>query len=49
MRHIVSCGSSSKQVICETCSIGAQEASMLLTCLELKGLVRLEGSQVFVL
>ncbi|MBO4881782.1 MAG: DNA-processing protein DprA [Firmicutes bacterium] len=49
MRHILNCGSSSKQYICETCSIGAQEASMLLTCLELKGLVRLEGSQVFVL
>ena len=49
MRHIRSCGSSSKQYICETCSIGAQEASMLLTCLELKGLVRLEGSQVFIL
>ena len=49
MRHVVSCGSSSKQYICETCSLGAQEASMLLTCLELKGLVRLEGTQVFVL
>ena len=49
MRHVASCGSSSKQYICETCSLGAQEASMLLTCLELKGLVRLEGSQVFCL
>ena len=49
MRHIRSCGSSSKQYVCDTCSIGAQESSMLLTCLELKGLVRIEGSQVFVL
>ncbi|MBR5641204.1 MAG: DNA-processing protein DprA [Firmicutes bacterium] len=49
VRHIRGCGSSSKQYIFETCSFGAQEASMLLTCLELKGLVRLEGTQVFLL
>ena len=49
MRHIRSCGSSSKQLICETCSLGARESSMLLTSLELKGLVRLDGSQVFIL
>ena len=49
LRHVRGCGSSSKQYICETCSLGAQESSMLLTCLELKGLVRLEGGQVFVL
>ena len=49
MRHIRACGSSSKQHICETCSLGAQESSMLLTCLELKGLVRVDGSQVFVI
>ena len=49
LRHVRGCGSSSKQYICETCSLGAQESSMLLTCLELKGLVRLEGGQVFIL
>lgn len=48
-RHIRSCGSSSRQYICETCRLGAQESAMLLTCLELKGLVRLDGAQVFVL
>ena len=49
LRHVRGCGSSSKQYICETCGLGAQESSMLLTCLELKGLVRLEGGQVFIL
>ena len=49
MRHVLSCGSSSKQYICETCGFGAAECSALLTCLELKGLLRLEGSQVYVL
>ena len=49
MRHVRGCGSSSKQYICETFAHGAVECAALLTCLELKGLLRLEGSQVYVL
>ena len=49
MRHICTCGSSSKQHIQETCGIPFSQSAPLLSCLELKGLVRLEGSQVFVL
>ena len=49
VRHIKACGSSSKQYVCETSGMPASECSALLTCLELKGLVRLEGSQVFFL
>ena len=49
MTHIASCGSSSKQFILDSCGLPFAESSPLLTCLELKGLVRLEGSQVYVL
>lgn len=49
MKHILACGSSSKQYICETSGLPASECSPLLTCLELKGLVRIEGGQVFAL
>ena len=49
MSHIASCGSSSKQYILESCGLPFAESAPLLTCLELKGLVRLEGSQVYVL
>ena len=49
MAHIASCGSSSKQFILESCGLPFAESSPLLTCLELKGLVRMEGAQVYVL
>ncbi len=49
MRHITSCGSSSRQHILETCGLPFAQGAPLLSCLELKGLVRLEGSQVFAL
>ena len=49
MGHIASCGSSSRQFILESFGLPFSESSPLLTCLELKGLVRLEGGQVYTL
>ena len=49
MLHIASCGSTSKESICESCGFSAQECASLLICLELKGLLRTDGGQVFLL
>lgn len=49
MRFIAACGSSSRQFILENCGLPFGQSGPLLTCLELKGLVKLEGSQVFTL
>ncbi len=49
MKWVSTCGSSSRQYVCEGSGLPFSEANALLVCLELKGLVRLEGNQVFIL
>ncbi|MCR4804761.1 MAG: DNA-processing protein DprA [Clostridia bacterium] len=48
LNYVRSCGSTSREYILAGCGMPAADASSLLICLELKGLLKLSGTQVYV-